>query len=262
LIATRAQLVRQTGGRAGSDVTLWDDKAAAYSRRFADTARTDPFFEHICRYVTNASSLLDVGCGSGRFTLELAPLVREVVAVDPSGEMLGILQSQVQRRGLENVRLVKGLWEETGVSARDVVICAHVLPLIADAAGFLKKLDERANNYVLLYMSALGSDTPDPFWRYFYGEPLPPSPTYLDALDVLREIGIEPAVEVIELQRSARYQSFEEAVKDYASNLLLHPSDPRYAELRGLLASWLLKERGLWRAPVSALPAAIFTWAP
>lgn len=39
--------------------------------------------------------VLDVGCGTGLLTEKLAPLVREVIAVDISTAMLGVLQSKM-----------------------------------------------------------------------------------------------------------------------------------------------------------------------
>ena len=49
---------------------------------------------------------LDVGCGAGALALALAPIVRQVVGVDPVPEMLA--QARVRAAGLENVEFVEG----------------------------------------------------------------------------------------------------------------------------------------------------------
>jgi SAM-dependent methyltransferase len=51
---------------------------------------------------------VDVGCGSGRMTFFLAPLVREVVGVDVSEAVLAEARAEAERQGVRTVRFVPG----------------------------------------------------------------------------------------------------------------------------------------------------------
>lgn len=77
--------------------------------------------------------MLDVGCGPGRYALALAPRVREVVAVDPSKEMLKHLRRQSRGLGIDNIRPVQGSWQDVANPTVDVALCSSVLPIIDDA---------------------------------------------------------------------------------------------------------------------------------
>ncbi|NJC22875.1 ubiquinone/menaquinone biosynthesis C-methylase UbiE [Arthrobacter pigmenti] len=55
---------------------------------------------------------IDIGAGTGKFTRELVRRSREVVAVDPSSDMLAVLS-----RSLPDVRTVEGTAESTGLPA-------------------------------------------------------------------------------------------------------------------------------------------------
>lgn len=48
----------------------------------------------------NASSLLDIGCGSGRHMQELATRGRDLTGIDPSPEMVAYVQAQARLTGL------------------------------------------------------------------------------------------------------------------------------------------------------------------
>ena len=58
--------------------------------------------------------LLDVGCGPGVLTLELAPLFAEAIGLDPDPEMLAAAARRADgaQSGTSNVRWVRGLAEE------------------------------------------------------------------------------------------------------------------------------------------------------
>jgi len=53
-----------------------------------------------------ASTVVDLGAGTGTFALAVAPHVRRVVAVDVSPAMLGILRANLAKQGLANVEPV------------------------------------------------------------------------------------------------------------------------------------------------------------
>jgi SAM-dependent methyltransferase len=55
--------------------------------------------------------VLDLGCGGGHVTFNVAPLVREVVAYDLSPEMLAVVASAAGERGLNNVATRQGIVE-------------------------------------------------------------------------------------------------------------------------------------------------------
>jgi peptidoglycan-N-acetylglucosamine deacetylase len=53
-------------------------------------------------------SVLEIGAGSGRFTLDLAQRAEHVVAVDVSPQMLALLSKKADRAGLTNIETLQG----------------------------------------------------------------------------------------------------------------------------------------------------------
>ncbi len=262
--ARLAEMERLEPGRGVTGAGYWDSRARRFAARMSlEAAATDPFLRRVRRTVGRRTTVLDVGAGPGRFALTLAPHVAEVTAVDPSTAMLTLLRRQARARGIANVRCVEGRWEEVEVPPADVALSSYVLPLVEDAPRFLAKLTAAARRRAFLYLGAFSADAVfDPLWRYFHGAPRKPGPTYLDAVAVLRELGLEPEVEVVEVASRTRFATVAEAAKEYRDYLVLPDTRPARRELAGLLESWLVRRDGALCPPLPVLPAAIVSWEP
>jgi len=55
-------------------------------------------------------TVLDVGCGTGNYSIELAHMGLEVVGIDPSGNMLKIAREKTEKEGLD-IKFVLGTAE-------------------------------------------------------------------------------------------------------------------------------------------------------
>lgn len=261
--ARLAETERLSPAGAADTASFWDWKARSFRARFPGPARRDPLVSRVRRVVRKDSTVVDVGAGTGRLALALADRVKEVVAVDPSSRMLSVLRRQCRSLGLTNVRCVRGRWQDVEVAIADVAICSYVLPLIEDAPGFLRKLDASCRRRAFVYLGAVSSDTLfDPLWRRFHGTVRRPAPTYLDAVDVLEELGVDPDVEVVEVPARPCLPDLDAAVADYRDNLLLPDTADVRTQLRGLLSSWLVDTGGGLRPPMRTMPAAILSWTP
>jgi SAM-dependent methyltransferase len=94
------------------DPTLYKGSAPYYlrgrppnSRALRDTLAAECWLDGTGR-------LLDVGCGPGVLAVELAPVVGEVVGLDPDPDMLAEASRHARERGVTNVRWAQGLAEQ------------------------------------------------------------------------------------------------------------------------------------------------------
>ncbi|HET7487741.1 MAG TPA: class I SAM-dependent methyltransferase [Acidimicrobiales bacterium] len=242
---------------------FWDQRARRAGPVVGGPATGDPLLSRLRKATGRRSTVLDVGSGPGRFSLALAPRVARVVAVDVSSGMLEVLAGRATKLGLSNVETVHGRWPDVEVEQADVAVCSYVLPLVADAEGFLRRLDAVTARRVFLYLGAASLDLAvDPFWRHFHGSRRKPGPTYLDAVEVLADLGIAADVEIVELPSRVRHRSVAAAARTYREQLLLEDTAANRAELRRLLRPWLVQEHDGLRPPLRTTPAAIVSWSP
>ncbi|MEI6847076.1 MAG: class I SAM-dependent methyltransferase [Chlorobiaceae bacterium] len=88
---------------------------------------------------------LEVGCGTGLVTLEIAPLVKKVIAIDTSMEMLKILHEKISTFRIENIEatsaypsLLSTFMEHKTLF--DLVYSSMTLHHINDTFGFLNQI--------------------------------------------------------------------------------------------------------------------------
>lgn len=265
LVTGRLEELSRLSPEAGSvSGSFWDSRAERYACnvRLTDAAK-DPFLRRLRRVTDASSSVVDVGAGTGRHALALAAGVGHVTAVEPSAAMVAVLRRYAEQVAVTNLTTIQASWEDAGVEPADVVYSSFVVTLVPGAAAFLAKLDAVARGRVLLYLGAYSGDALlDPLWRQFHDVPRAPGPTYLDAIAVLRELGIDPAVTVVEVANDRRFATLEDAAEHYREWMFLDDTPDVRGELEGLLKDWLMGRRGAWRSPLRSVPAAILEWRP
>ncbi len=244
-------------GRTSAD--FWDRRAKGFHRITKATVAHDPFLLKLRQVVTPQTSVLDVGAGTGRLSIALAPHAREVITVEPNATMLDFLQHDATEQHLTNITCLQTTWQEApdDISA-DIVICSHVLYPIKDIVPFLAKLQAATRQACYIYMRATPIDVlTNPIWQHFHGEPRCLPPSYIHALDILYEMGIYANVEIVETTQTLRYPSLDIAVDELIEQLILPDNEKTRTELRGLLTGWLVERDGMLMPPYEKMVCAI-----
>jgi SAM-dependent methyltransferase len=163
------------------------------------------------------SKVLDIGAGPGTLAIPLAPLVREITAVEPGGGMVEVLKNRAEKQGFRNIACVQKRWEDIDpthdlTGQYDVVIASLSLTM-EDIQLALRKMDAVSQGYVYLFWFV-----DMPFWERMYAdlwEPLHGSEYYpgpkADCLfGVLYQLGIYANVEMLPLKKEYRFATSDE----------------------------------------------------
>jgi SAM-dependent methyltransferase len=263
IIDARAQQMDAAYARLGrTSADFWERRARGFHRSTKDTVGRDPFYLRLGEKVSSHTSLLDVGAGTGRISLALAPKVDHIIAVEPSAAMMDFLRQDATDKGLKNISYVQTTWQEAPDNLQaDIVICSHVVYPIRDIEPFLAKLHKASLQGCYIYARATHIDalTSD-LWQHFHHEERLLPPSYIHVLDVLFEMGLYANVEVVSLLPSLRYPSLDVAVTEMTEQLILPDTEKTREELRTLLEEWLVEIDGVLGPPLQEVKCAIIWW--
>jgi SAM-dependent methyltransferase len=167
--------------------------------------------------ITPDSRVLDIGAGPGTLAIPLAPLVKDITAVEPGAGMVEILRAHAERDGIRNITCVQKFWEDVDLShdlkAPYEVVIASLSLTMYDIREALKKMDAASSGSVHLFWFV-----DMPFWERMYAdlwEPLHGTPYFTgpktDCLfGVLYQMGIYPDVKMLPLAKEYRFGTRDE----------------------------------------------------
>jgi len=130
----------------------WDKKAKNYSRYNEDeTSFEQRIFQALDSLHVDFTdkTLLDVGCGTGVYTLHLAKKCLYVDGIDSSKEMLKILQNDAKKLNLTNINTIHEDWTSFTCKEKYDFALTTMSPAIKVAAD-LEKIDNSANTKIYL----------------------------------------------------------------------------------------------------------------
>jgi len=133
-------------------VNKWDEKAKNYARY---SSCKNSFEADILKSIKEFDvdftdrSVIDVGCGTGVYTLHIAQIATEVLALDYSKNMLEILREDAKKLGIKNIKTDHGTWSDFDLNTRfDIAICT-MSPAVKSVAE-IEKFDTCANQKIYL----------------------------------------------------------------------------------------------------------------
>lgn len=134
---------------------LWDNRAEEFNRQGPDERR-----ERIVglllekQMLQKDSTVLDIGCGPGKFVLEFAKTAKNVVGVDLSPKMLHCAAENVAAQGLNNTEFRALDWEKADLAALNwqkkfSLVTGIMSPAFLNRKS-LEKMMEASSEYCLI----------------------------------------------------------------------------------------------------------------
>lgn len=213
------QALQESSKGPGDSTHNWDKKENA--ERYDASARSE-YDDRVKQTIaslplTKEARVLDIGSGPGVLAIPIAPLVREVTAVEPGAGMLEVLRKHAKREGISNITCVQKPWEdvvpETDLSPPYDIVVASLSLTMHDIREALQKMDAVSSGSVHLFWFA-----DMPFWEKMYADlqeplhcrPYHPGPKADCLFCVLYQIGIYPDVTMMPMSKEYRFKSRDE----------------------------------------------------
>lgn len=122
----------------------FDEEQDAYA--FIRKPEMDLALATIKRVTRRSDAVLEIGAGTGRFTLQIAPHVRQLTAIDLSDSMLAVLRGKAAERTLPHIATCTGDFLALPFDTRyDLIVSFSAIEYIADKQALFAKISTLLN---------------------------------------------------------------------------------------------------------------------
>lgn len=208
----------------------WDQRAEGFNRsvvKEADETRTRKLVDYFnSKGVLNKdSTILDIGCGPGAYSIAFSPLVKKIEAIDISPEMLAYARANLEMRNIENVNLSLLSWQEIdieklGWNKKFDLVFASMSPGINNMETLVKMSEASRGHCFMSSFASRKDKLLDGVRDYVYGENIRGKwgEKVYYAYNILWKAGYFPEITYSEHRRETEYE-LEDAIKRYTDHI-------------------------------------------
>lgn len=137
--------------------SFYEGKAGVYEGLVrAEDFRNDIFRQSTKIFNPRGKVVMDLGCGTGKYTIPFSKAAKKVYAVDISESMLKILEGKIEKKGIRNVEIIKSDYGKIDLPRQSVDLIfsawsfpAHSKKWASDLSG-LKRLLRKGGHLIFV----------------------------------------------------------------------------------------------------------------
>lgn len=212
----KSQATRQFDDSIESD--FWVKLAPRYTAEYNINKDTSRVAAKLADLLGNENKILEIGCGSGNFTMLMAEYSKSILGLDFSAAMLQELQTRIQAAGCNNITTHVGKWEDFEPQSEfDYVVSVNSLYRIRDMQQALLKMHQYTRKGFIIVRTI---QCPL-FYPLYIANNVPCS----ECLDyrliplLLWQQGIHANVEFVNYSRSRTYRTLDEVKQEMLNDL-------------------------------------------
>jgi len=249
--------------KQSQDDDFWKHKAKAFDKMVDQRwAKPDSSRDFLIKKLKDnpGSTLLDIGAGTGKWSVLVSPFASRVTALEPSPAMQAVLKEKIREQGVGNIDIVTGKWPEDDVERHDFILASHSMYGVTDFEAFVRKMCETADKACLLLLRVPFADSVmATAASRILGQPYD-SPNFQIAYNIL--LGMDIFADVI-MEADGSWppwanDSFEEALDEIKNRLGLSEKSRHDAFLKDLLKANLNIKKGKYVWPAGNRAALVY----
>lgn len=124
--------------------------AEYYHKQMVEAGYPGNLLPFVMKELHGLSSVIDIGSGTGFFSIPLAEAGHLVTAVEPSAEMINIMKKNAAAETLFSIEICQALWGDWAGKYHDAAICVHSLYPMPDVKKSIVLMNESADKKILI----------------------------------------------------------------------------------------------------------------
>jgi 2-polyprenyl-3-methyl-5-hydroxy-6-metoxy-1,4-benzoquinol methylase len=187
---------------------FWREMASKYDDRPTLYDYSKEVFNLIDELIDEGKTLIEIGVGTGKFTIPLSKKCKGIIAIDFSKDMLNVIEGKTKDLNINNISTLQGKWEEIEIDKSDYILSVNSLYRIWNIKDALIKMNNTANEKVIIVRTIQ-----KPFFNELYtqlGESDRTCPDYIYIPNILYSLDICANVKFIDVETEIEFKNIED----------------------------------------------------
>lgn len=222
--------------------------AGEYDRRLSSEGYPGNLLDAVAGGLAGSDRLIDVGAGTGFFSIPLAGMGFNVTAVEPSPAMRAIFRRKIMAGDLAaRIAIAETDWESWDGNNADGLLCVHSVYGMIDLKAAVSKMKDSAPRVVLVVKADVGTVSMSEIIRAHFRAEKVSQGFPVRLRDALEDLRIPYAAREIMQERCSVFTDLTEEARYYRSHLQI--GDEKAEEVERLIAAHAVRdgERFLFR---------------
>ncbi|GAA0180310.1 class I SAM-dependent methyltransferase [Clostridium sediminicola] len=195
------------------EAEFWKDYSEKYDKNPSLYDYAPHTFDKLLSIVGENKTLLEFGCGTGKFTLPMSHKSEKIIAVDFSEHMLEKISNKLKANKIDNVVLLHSKFEDIDIDKVDSIYCINANYRIINIESALKKMNNMAKENVVIVWT-MQRNIYDDILNKTVKKGIERCQEYIHLVNILYEIGIDPNVEILDVNKPIEIQDIHENYKE------------------------------------------------
>ncbi|MBU3129521.1 class I SAM-dependent methyltransferase [Clostridium tagluense] len=187
---------------------FWKVLAPQYDSRSTLYDYSKEVYDFIDELIPPDKSIIEIGPGTGKFTIPLGKKCRRVIAVDFSSDMLEILKGKTRELNINNVDMLEGKWEDINLQEQDYILSVNSLYRIWNIKDALIKMNKLAREKVVIVRTIQKIFLNDLFVQLGFKDKTCLDYIYLP--NILHSLNICANIRYIDVENEIEFESLED----------------------------------------------------
>jgi ubiquinone/menaquinone biosynthesis C-methylase UbiE len=203
-----------------TETQFWEKFSEKYDHRPSLYDYAPEVLDRIVSLTGHNKKMVEIGCGTGKFTLPMLSFAKEIIALDFSAHMLKKLETKLQASDYGKITLKQGKWEDVTVPVVGCIYSINAIYRMMEIKKALKKMNDIATDKVVLVWTMQRSIY-DTIINSFHHKGLERRQEYIHLMNLLYELGIDANLEFLDVVKPLE-MSEDRLRKDLLSLSLRH----------------------------------------
>lgn len=204
--------------------------AQQYESRLSAEGYPGNLLDEILTVLQGVKSIIDIGAGTGFFSVPLLERGFTITAIEPSAEMINLFSKKIPKNISNKISIHNQNWESWEGDKAEALICIHSIYNIKNTGDALQKMARYAGRRILLFRADSGSHTLSGIIRRQLGRSRCSTGFSEKIITSLKQLGYTYSTRKIEQQRDSFFESVRLEAEYYCYHLGLEKEKQKLVE--------------------------------